>query len=158
LYDAAHSSRSRLASNCFQWPMFVPMVRERAARNDPLPGHRPLPRLCVHRLAAFEIRMSDGVFLERGRRCCTSFGITPPTDQSGRRDALAQACHGPHSCTYAKLSNRSPSPFFSSSVTLELTSRHPVRRRCNCPGLTVTETARNSAERMVTVASDVPPL
>jgi hypothetical protein len=65
-YDAAHPSRSGLASNCFQWPMFVPMVRERAARNDPLPGHRPLPRLCVHRLAAFEIRMSDGVFSRAG--------------------------------------------------------------------------------------------
>src|ERR1022692_1358981 len=65
---------------------------------------------------------------------------------------------GLHSCTYARLSNRRPCPFFSSKMTLELTSRHPVRRRCNCPGLTVSETSRILGERIVTVASDAPPL
>ena len=64
-FRIAHG-RPRINLQALAAQPFVPMVRERAARNGQFPGHRPLPWLCVHRLAAFEIRVSDACFSSGG--------------------------------------------------------------------------------------------
>ena len=88
----------------------------------------------------------------------TLMSVTPNGVTAGAGNAVLTPTPGFHSCRYAKLSNRRPSPFRRWKMTDQDGSRQPVRRRRISPGLRVNDTSRILGARRVSSASWTAPL